>query len=206
MRTALDAQRVKSMPKLTVIAGGREPAAAFENLIRPHLYALYRRAYRLSLNAADAEDLVQDVCVKAYPRIAELQELENPRAWLMRVLYRVFIDLTRHRKSSPLRPLSTLEEEDAFHAVASEDPGPEAQTDSAIGEARLERAWHRLEKVQRALLALHDIEGYTLAELQEMTGLPQGALKSRLHRARVRLGRLLKTECVHRIIASAQEV
>ena len=193
------------MPNLTVITGGREPSAAFENLVRPHLYALYRQAYRLSLNAADAEDLVQDVCVRAYPRIAELQELENPRAWLMRVLYHVFVDLTRHRKTSPLRPSCNLEEEDAFHSVASEEPGPEAQTDSAIGEARLERAWHRLEKTQRALLALHDIEGYTLAELQEMTGLPQGTLKSRLHRARVRLGRLLKTECVRRAVASGQE-
>ena len=193
------------MVSLTIIPGDRDATSSFENFIRPHFDALYRRAYRLTLNAADAEDLVQDVCVRAYPHLAEIQALENPRAWLMRVLYRLFVDLARHRKRSPFRPMSTTEE-GASDTVACEEPGPEAQTDSAIGEGRLERAWQRLEKVQQALLALHDIEGYTLAELQEMTGLPQGTLKSRLSRARVKLGRLLQSECVHRAMAAGRGV
>jgi RNA polymerase sigma factor (sigma-70 family) len=190
------------MARLTVIPGGREAAASFATFIRPHFDALYRRAYRLTLNAADAEDLVQDVCVRAYPRLAELQELDNPRAWLLRVLYRLFVDLTRHRKSSPFQPMSTIEEDDSSRWMESDEPGPEAQADSAMGEARLERAWQRLDKVQRALLVLHDIEGYTLAELVEMTGLPEGTLKSRLHRARIKLGKVLKSGAVDRAVAS----
>jgi RNA polymerase sigma factor (sigma-70 family) len=195
------------MPKFTLIPGGRDAATAFENLIRPHFHALYRRAYRLTLNAADAEDLVQDVCIRAYPRLAEIQELDNPRAWLMRVLYRLFVDLTRQRKSSPIQAMDMGGDEEEFsHCFTSDEPGPEAQADSAIGEQRLERAWQRLDKVQRALLALHDIEGYTLAELQDMTGLPEGTLKSRLHRARIRLGRILKSEALHGALASGREV
>jgi DNA-directed RNA polymerase specialized sigma24 family protein len=58
----------------------------------------------------------------------------------------------------------------------------------------LDNAWRHLDHEQRALLALHDIEGHTLAELMELTGLKEGTLKSRLHRARVRLGKLLQRE------------
>jgi RNA polymerase sigma-70 factor (ECF subfamily) len=58
----------------------------------------------------------------------------------------------------------------------------------------LDRAWQRLDDAQRMLLALHDIEGYSLAELTEITGLKEGTLKSRLHRSRVQLGKLLKYE------------
>jgi RNA polymerase sigma factor (sigma-70 family) len=190
------------MARLTVIPGGREAAASFETFIRPHFDALYRRAYRLTLNAADAEDLVQDVCVRAYPRLAELLELDNPRAWLLRVLYRLFVDLTRHRKSSPFQSMSTIEEVESSRWMESDEPGPEAQADSAMGEARLERAWQRLDKVQQALLVLHDIEGYTLAELMEMTGLPEGTLKSRLHRARIKLGKILTSGAVDKAAAS----
>jgi RNA polymerase sigma-70 factor (ECF subfamily) len=47
---------------------------------------------------------------------------------------------------------------------------------------------------QRLLLVLHDVEGYSLAEIQSLTGLKEGTIKSRLHRARVRLGRLLQRD------------
>jgi RNA polymerase sigma-70 factor (ECF subfamily) len=58
----------------------------------------------------------------------------------------------------------------------------------------LDAAWRKLDREQRGLLALHDVEGYTLAELRGITGLKEGTLKSRLHRARVRLGKLLRVE------------
>mgnify|MGYP001218694502 CR=1 FL=1 len=64
----------------------------------------------------------------------------------------------------------------------------------ALWSRRLDRAWRHLDEDQRSLLAMHDIEGYTLAELMEITGLKEGTLKSRLHRARARLGKLLRHE------------
>jgi RNA polymerase sigma-70 factor (ECF subfamily) len=76
----------------------------------------------------------------------------------------------------------------------SQAPGLAEQTDEALQSRRLDQAWRRLDRDQRALLALHDIEGYSLAELTEMTGLKEGTLKSRLHRARVKLGKLLRHE------------
>lgn len=178
------------MAILTVIPGGRSAAQRFEALVRPHYAVLYRTAYRLTRSVHDAEDLVQEVCVRAYPRLDELAQLDNPRAWLTCVMQRVFIDSTRRYERSHVESLETTRQE----SLVSEAPGLAEQTDEAQKSRRLDQAWQRLDKDQRALLALHDIEGYSLAELTDMTGLKEGTLKSRLHRARVKLGKLLRHE------------
>ena len=155
--------------------------------MRPHYELLYRAAYRLTRSVPDAEDLVQEVCVRAYPRLEELAGLDNPRSWLLCVMQRMFIDQTRRYERSHVEPLMGSEE-----TLVSDAPGVAELVDEVQRKQRLDRAWRRLGKEQRALLALHDIEGYSLAELTQMTGLKEGTLKSRLHRARVKLGRLLK--------------
>ena len=180
------------MTKVTGIAEGR-PDILFETLLRPNFDALYGRAHRLTGNDADAEDLVQDLCVRVYPRIEELERLDNPRAWLMRVLYRLFIDLARSRQRSPVRPLDAAGTDEPLEAVSGE-PGPEQQVEGMLMHARFERAWRHLDDEQRVLLILQGIDGHSLAEIEEITGIGQGTLKSRLHRARARLGRLMARE------------
>jgi RNA polymerase sigma-70 factor (ECF subfamily) len=176
------------MAKLTVIAGGKSAGQRFELLVRPHYDVLYRAAYRLTRTVHDAEDLVQEVCARAYPRLAELATLDSPRAWLLCVMQRLFIDQARRYERSHVESLDAGPE----RALVCEQPGPAEQAEQALRRERLDRAWQRLAKEQRALLAWHDIEGYSLAELTEMTGLKEGTLKSRLHRARVKLGKLLQ--------------
>jgi RNA polymerase sigma factor (sigma-70 family) len=176
------------MAKFTVIPGGKSAAQRFEALVRPHYDVLYRAAHRLTRSVHDAEDLVQEVCVRAYPRLDDLAELDNPRAWLLCVLQRLFIDQTRRYERKHVESLEVAGEE----SFACEAPGLIEQADQALRSRRLDHAWQRLTKDERALLALHDIEGYSLAELMGMTGLKQGTLKSRLHRARVKLGKLLQ--------------
>src|SRR5438045_7705830 len=77
--------------------------ADFARLIAPHADALFRAAYRLTGNRADAEDLVQDVCVRAYANLVTLAKLERPKAWLMKIQYRAFVDGARRRGRSPLQ-------------------------------------------------------------------------------------------------------
>jgi RNA polymerase sigma-70 factor (ECF subfamily) len=178
------------MAKLTLIPGGKSAAQRFEALVQPHYDVLYRTAYRFTRSIHDAEDLVQEVCVRAYPRLQELEQLEQPRGWLLCVMYRLFVDLSRRYERRHVASLETTGDA----ALVSADPGPAERTEAAFTAERLDRAWQRLDNDQRALLALHDIEGYTLKELNAMTGLKEGTLKSRLHRARVRLGRLLQRE------------
>jgi len=179
-------------PTLTLIEGRGSPEARFAALVQPHYDVLYRVAYRLTRSVHDAEDLAQEVCVRAYPRLAELERLEQPRGWLLRVLYRLFVDSVRRYER---KHVTSIDDVDADSLVCDR-PGPVEETERALDRRRLSRAWRHLDQEQRALLALHDVEGYSLAELKELTGLKDGTLKSRLHRARVRLGKLLQRDAV----------
>jgi RNA polymerase sigma-70 factor (ECF subfamily) len=158
----------------------------FATLIAPHLRALFRAAYRLTGHRADAEDLVQDVCVRAYANFASLRAAAEPKAWLLKVEYRLFVDGVRRRARSPLS--ATGEDFDATRR--SNEPGPEDAVEGTLTEHRILGALSKLDKQQRILLALH-VEGYSLAEIEAITDLSTDVLKARLYRARVRLGSLL---------------
>ena len=161
----------------------------FGDLVAPHLTALFRSAYRLTGNRSDAEDVVQEVCVRAYTHLATLRTLDQPKSWLLKIAYRVFVDGLRRRTRSPVR--ATAEDFDSTRS--SDDPTPEERAEAELAERRLLGAFAKLDREQRALLALH-VEGYTLAELEAMTDLSADVLKARLYRARVRLGKLLAAD------------
>jgi RNA polymerase sigma factor (sigma-70 family) len=183
------------MGKHLVTPGGESDSERFATLIRKHYDVLYRAGYRLTRSTMDAEDLVQEVCLRAYPRLGEIEKLEQPRGWLLRVLYRLFIDLRRRYERTHVRPIDEDEE------FVSGEPGPAEEADRALCRWRVEDAWRYLNHEQRLLLALHDVEGYTLVEIHALTGWKEGTIKSRLHRARVRLGRLLQREDVSAVPA-----
>jgi len=179
-------------PSLTLIEGRGSPEARFAELVQPHYDLLFRVAYRFTRSVHDAEDLAQEVCVRAYPRLAELEQLEQPRAWLLRVLYRLFVDSIRRYERKHVTSIDDIDTD----SLVCDRPSPVDEAERAFERQRLSRAWRHLDQEQRALLAMHDVEGYSLAELKELTGLKDGTLKSRLHRARVRLGKLLQREAV----------
>jgi RNA polymerase sigma factor (sigma-70 family) len=164
----------------------------FAALIEPQLDALYRAAYRLCRRAADAEDLVQDVCVRAHDKADQLERSHSPRAWLLSVQYHLYVDGTRRERRKRTEPFE--EPGRAADQYPSNDAGPDGHAEADLLARTLSAAWQQLNDDQRALLALH-AEGYSLAELAEIAGLPPSALKARLHRARARLGKLLK---IHR--------
>lgn len=167
----------------------------FELLIRPHLRPLYRVAYRLTGRREDAEDLVQELLMKLYPRQREIESIERLRPWLLRVLYCQFIDNHRKHSRSPLR-LATDSTAgagtDPLEYLVATDGDPEADTEQAAQNRNLLHAVARLSEDHRTVLALHDVEGYTLEEIQTVLECPIGTLKSRLHRARARLRELLE--------------
>ena len=162
----------------------------FAAIVEPHYEVMYRVAYRLTRSAHDAEDLAQEVCVRAYTRLGELESLEQPRGWLLRVLYRLFVDSVRRYERKHVGSLDDLDPD----TLVADGPSPVEEAERALERRRLDGAWRHLDHEQQALLAWHDVEGYTLAELMELTGLKEGTLKSRLHRARVRLGKLLQRD------------
>ena len=168
---------------------------SFEALVGPHVDHLYRLAWRLSGSTADAEDLVQDLLIKVYPRHDEIRTLDAPRPWLARALYRLYVDRWRRAGRSPLVEAVPDEEgEDVIDSSADTGPGPEALADRAQERDRLAAAVEQLNPDQRALVVLHDVEGYTLNELETVLEAPVGTLKSRLHRARASLRQRLAME------------
>ena len=166
----------------------------FATLMRPHFDSLYGAARRLASSDADAEDLVQEVCMKAYLRLSDLESIQHPRAWLFRVLYNLFIDSVRRRQRSPVSIAADTAPVDEIELAADKRLQPEELTERMISLELLWAAMSILDKEQCALLALHDIDGYSLAELESLTGTPEGTIKSRLHRTRIKLGRLLQRE------------
>jgi len=182
------------MPPILPFRRARAAPSRFEELLRPHLEYLYRLAWRFTGNSADAEDLVQDVLLKLYPR-EELSRIEKLRPWLARVLYRQYVDWVRRRARSPIvEQALDMEGEDPLDALPALEGGPEEHAERSRWQERIAEALGRLNPEQRAVVALHDIEGYSLEELAEVLETPLGTLKSRLHRARGRLRALLRME------------
>jgi RNA polymerase sigma-70 factor (ECF subfamily) len=177
------------MTKLSIVPGESGNTQRFERLVRPHYDMLYRVAYRFTGSQPDAEDLVQELCVRAYRNIESIADLDNPRTWLLCVLRRLFIDQTRRYDRTNVSSLESAPDGSLEHDA----PGPLELADSALTVRRLGEFWKRLGKEQRSLLALHDIEGYSLTEVSDITGLKVGTIKSRLHRARVKLGRMMQS-------------
>src|SRR5262245_25520917 len=115
----------------------------FQKLIEPHLDALFRAAYRLARNRADAEDLVQEACVRAFDHIAELRASEPVKGWLLRVLHNSFVDGVRRAKRSPI---TTHTDGTELDACASPSQTPEEAAYAAQREELLQRAWLQLDR------------------------------------------------------------
>jgi len=161
--------------------------------MRPHFDAVYGAASRFAASQSDVEDLVQDVCLKAFLNLDELELMEYQRAWLIRVLYNLFIDGQRKNQRSPLGLIQETTDDEADEFVASKQYQPDEQVDRMMQIDNILGAMKMLDKEQCVLLLMHDVDGYKLKELQSLTGLPLGTLKSKLHRTRAKLGRLLRS-------------
>ena len=163
-------------------------------MLRPHLDRLYRLAYRLAGSKPEAEDLFQDVLVKAFTLLDDLVDVREPGAWLCRVMYNHFID--NRRRFARARLVSVEESQLPGRSVESlpGDLDPVRDAERLDNIMRLDRALAALNDEHRLVVLLHDAEGYKLAEIHEMAGDPLGTIKSRLHRARARLREILAAD------------
>lgn len=168
------------------------PPDDFEALIAPHIDPLYRAAFRFTGHQEDAEDLVQDLLVKLYPKSVELSNIDMLRPWLLRALYNLFIDGRRRHARSPHGHLESNGEPEGGNEgrgevcdrIASPEAEPETFVERRMLADYLVEAMKVLSDEHRAVLMLHDVEGYSLVELADTLDIPLGTLKSRLFRAR----------------------
>ena len=147
-----------------------------ESLIQIHQNTLYRAALAILGDAHEAEDAVQDAFLRCLEKGPEFESPAHEKAWLLRVT----VNGCKSRLRSPWRR-RTAPLLDSYPAS-----GPEEQS--------LMEAIGALPARDRAVLHLYYYEGYQTAEIAEMTGWREGTVRSRLTRARAKLGDLLKGE------------
>lgn len=177
-----------------VLMNTPEDSPIFERVVRPHFDRLYRLAWRLTGSKAEAEDLFQELLIKALGKLDVLVDIDEPGTWLSRVMYNLFID---DRRRFARRRVHMVEEGnlpgDGLEGLAG---GSDPEHDNRRLEKlkRLDAALAQLSAEHRQIVLLHDTEGYKLTEIQELTGVPVGTVKSRLHRARARLREILTAD------------
>lgn len=147
-----------------------------ESLIQIHQNTLYRAALAILGDAHEAEDAVQDAFLRCLEKGPEFESPAHEKAWLLRVT----VNGCKSRLRSPWRR-RTAPLLDTYPAA-----GPEEQS--------LMETIGALPARDRAVLHLYYYEGYQTAEIAEMTGWREGTVRSRLTRARAKLGALLKGE------------
>ena len=163
----------------------------FDKLVRPHFDRLYRLAFRLAGHKAEAEDLFQELLIKAFGMLDDLVTIDEPGSWLSRVMYNLFID---ERRRFQRQRMHLVDEGflpgDGLEALAGgEDPVRDHERLEKLRQ--LDIALAQLSDEHRVIVLLHDTEGYKLEEIHNLMGIPIGTVKSRLHRARARLREIL---------------
>jgi RNA polymerase sigma-70 factor (ECF subfamily) len=151
--------------------------AVFEQLFRDYRQPVLTYIYRLLGERARAEELTQQAFVKAYLALPRLPAEANRRSWLYRIATNTCYDYLRRRRL--VRWLPLLERDGS----GSTESGPELL---ASERDAVQRTLAQLAPRDRAVLILYCVQGYSTVEIGEMLGISQGAVKTRLCRARER--------------------
>lgn len=168
----------------------------FEKQVNLHNKALYHFAYRLSGNAEDAQDLVQEALLKAYRSFNRFKKGTAFDRWMYQIIYRLFIDNYRKKKRRPF--VSSLD--DSAPHLDQERPTevpdysklPEDfALKQELGET-IQQALLKLPEDFRAAVILCDVQGFSYEEISQVLQCSLGTVRSRIHRGRRLLRELLK--------------
>jgi RNA polymerase sigma-70 factor (ECF subfamily) len=173
--------------------------ARFTEVAMEHMPGLYSAALRMTRNASDAEDLVQETYLKAYRSYASFQEGTNLRAWLYRILTNTYINSYRAAKRRPeVTDVEDVEDLYLYKRMAGAGAGALRTGRSAEDEALdtftddvVKSALEELPEAFRMAVLLADVEGFSYKEISEITDVPIGTVMSRIHRGRRALQKTL---------------
>lgn len=167
-----------------------ERAARFERDAMGYLDQLYGAALRMTRNAADAEDIVQETYAKAFASFHQFKPGTNLKAWLYRILTNTYINSYRKQQRQPQASGEDVEDWQLASAASHDSTGlrsAEMEALDLIPDARVTEALGSLPPDFRTAVYLADVEGFSYKEIAEMMGTPIGTVMSRLNRGRAQL-------------------
>ncbi len=173
-----------------VAALRRRDADAFAALFDLYSDKIFRLAVGLLGDEDEAEGIVQDSFLRLFEKLDQFEGRSQLGTWLYRVAYNASIDRLRQRR--PTQPLAdeagNADDSPFMPAILTDwSQAPEALFDSGETQAQLEVAVGRLPERLRGAFVLREIEGLSTAETAVVLGISEGAVKVRLHRARLLL-------------------
>ncbi|WP_317368075.1 sigma-70 family RNA polymerase sigma factor [uncultured Tyzzerella sp.] len=168
---------------------------AFSQIVDKYEKMIYNLAYRIFNNTSDAEDMTQEIFIKIYKNIYKCEGKQSIKTWVYTIAYNTCIDEVRKRKGKNNISLDIeIEgEENSFSLdVPSDEPTPESALLQKEGFLEIEQAINSLNEINKSLVFLRDIKGFSYNEISEIMGINIGTVKSRLNRARNTLKNMLK--------------
>jgi len=156
---------------------------------------LYSAALRMTRNAADAEDLLQDTYLRGYRGFGGFEEGTNLRAWLFRILTNTFINTYRAKQRRPQETdLGEVEELTLYRGMRGRDRAAESAEDELFElftDDEVKAALESLPENFRMPVLLADVEEFSYKEIADILDIPLGTVMSRLHRGRKAMQRAL---------------
>jgi RNA polymerase sigma-70 factor (ECF subfamily) len=156
----------------------RGEPGAFEELYRLHAGRVYNLACRLTGSVSDGEDLLQEIFVQVYRKLAGFKGESSVGTWIYRLATNQCLDYLRGREAKARKLTDPMESESRLpHAVRVE----------RADRIDLERAIAALPPGYRAAFVLHDVEGFEHREVAGILGIAEGTSKSQVHKARMKI-------------------
>ena len=163
----------------------------------PLMDGLYSAAMRMTRNAADAEDLVQETYLKAYRAYDRFEAGTNLKAWMYRILTNTYINAYRKKQRRPDESdIDDVEDLYLYRRIGGAEGatlGRSAEDElmEMFGEDEVKVALEDLPDHYRMPIILADVEGFAYKEIAEILDVPIGTVMSRLHRGRKQLQKRL---------------
>jgi len=167
------------------MAPAQDDHARFARLVLPHLGDAYSLARWITGNRADAEDVVQDACLRAFRAVGSIGD-GSARPWVLTVVRNTAYTWLRKNRPSAVLAVENLEEVETANAKPG-DPDSETPETAVIARAdaaSLQAAIMALPTAYRETMILRDVQGLSYREIGEVTGVPIGTVMSRLARGR----------------------
>jgi RNA polymerase sigma-70 factor, ECF subfamily len=172
------------------------PAQELQSIVSTRSPALYRSAYRLLGNVADAEDAVQDALLAAYKHLDQFQGRSQMSTWLTTIVHNSARMQLRTRLRQPLVSLDESpgegKEGSLSDCLADGGPNPEEECRQSELNKRLRHLTTQLSPTLLKTFQLRDVEGLSIRETAQLLGVPIGTVKAQLARARKKLKQLMR--------------